>query len=93
MRRDRNKKMKHYLKTLYWLWRISLFAEPWFALKTFIHLHWHARATAIALDNYCKASGQMDHIKGELDYMKMPLSTRSQLTIEAHSILPRWKWR
>jgi len=89
--------MKQYLTTLYWLWRFSSFAEPWFALKTFIHLHWHARATAIALDNYCRASGQMDHVstmvKGEPGYMQMPTATRSKLTVEAHSTLPRWKWR
>ncbi len=81
-----------YLDRLYWSWRLSTFSKPWFIFKTWIHLHWHAKQTAVCLDNYCKASGQMDHVKGEPGMMQMPTTTRLALSSQAHSVLPKWKW-
>ena len=70
----------------------------WWPIKTFIHIHLHARETAIVLDDCMLALGQMNHPgKGskETDVMMMPIDVRSSLIRRAlWSALPNgWKWR
>lgn len=49
------------LNKVYWAWRFSFLARPWFAIKTFVFLQWNARKTAIMLDDVMRAFGQMNH--------------------------------
>lgn len=81
------------IRNLVWYFRQSPISRPWFAIKTWIHLHWHARAMAIVLENHCRASGQMDHVKGDPGHMQMSTAVRSNLTVQRTTVLPKWKWR
>jgi hypothetical protein len=54
-------KIKKYIKNIYWWWRFSWLSKPWFAIKTFIYIQWHAKKIAVNLDECMIALGQMDH--------------------------------
>jgi hypothetical protein len=78
----------------YWIWRLSFFSKPWFWLKTFIHLHWHAKQIAIALDDCTKGLAQMKLSPDNQNVRVMSSETNSRLAAEGYKALPDgWKWR
>jgi hypothetical protein len=84
-----------WLHRLYWRWRLSPLSRPYYAIKTFLHLHWHAKETAVVLDDCMRAMGQMHYAKGEPGMRTMPNETVSKLVHRGYwEALPNgWKWR
>lgn len=78
---------------LYWSWRLSRWSDPWYAARTFLHVHLHARRTAVQLDECMRALGQMRHLP-ENGKMEMSVEARSKLIRDGYGALPSgWKWR
>lgn len=84
-----------WLHRLYWRWRFSTLSRPYYAIKTFLHLHWRAKETAVVLDDCMRAMGQMHYAKGEPGMRTMPNETVSKLVHRGYwEALPNgWKWR
>lgn len=89
------------LDRLYWFWRFSFAGSFFYAIKTWIHLLWNARRTAIVLEECTRAMGLMDKIERKKNdppdapiLWTMPSETRSELINKAcWKALPRWQWR
>jgi hypothetical protein len=86
---------KFWLDHIYWYWwRYAVISKPWYAIKTFIYIHMHARANAIALDNCMRALGQMKEDREDRSVNLMTASIRNDLLRQGYRHLPNgWKWR
>ena len=62
-------------------------------LRTWAHLLWNARRTAVVLDDCTRALGQMNHTIHIHGVMTMSLETRADVIRQAHAVLPKKNWR
>lgn len=82
----------------YWRWRLSIWAKPWYAIKTFFFLHWNVYKIASHLEDCMNTFGTAKRIDqiGENNYRHYCAIKNDDTNILINKMnytLPGWKWR
>lgn len=89
-----NKYLKPFFLNLYWRFRFSVFAQPYYAIRTFIFLLFNARKIAIALDDMTRLNARIESVKDDNAVIQLNKNLWFSTLDKCYPVLPNgWKWR